>query len=133
MFLGRWATMDGAPQTLEFHQGPDPRSRPGEHGPGVGNAEPLPFGITLREAIAIYAGGMRPDASLKLAQTGGSSGTDIPASLQDVPLDFGSMSRGVSLGSGALLIGDQTTCAVDLAKTLVNFFRHESCASPSAP
>jgi NADP-reducing hydrogenase subunit HndC len=63
-----------------------------------------------------------------MAQTGGSSGSIIPASLQDTPMDFASFSKaGVSLGSGALLIGDENVCAVDLAKVLLNFFQFESC------
>jgi NADP-reducing hydrogenase subunit HndC len=87
-----------------------------------------PMGITLREVIAIYGKGMKGGASLKLAQTGGSSGSIIPASLQDTPMDFDSYARaGVSLGSGALLICDEDTCVVDLARVLLNFFRHESC------
>ncbi len=88
----------------------------------------VPMGITLREVIAIYGKGMENGASLKLAQTGGSSGSIIPASLQDTPMDFESFERaGVSLGSGALLICNEDTCVVDLAKVLLNFFRHESC------
>ena len=88
----------------------------------------VPMGITLREVIAIYAKGMRGGRSLKLAQTGGSSGSIIPASLQDTPMDFDSFNRaGVSLGSGALLICDEDTCVVDLARVLLNFFRNESC------
>jgi NADP-reducing hydrogenase subunit HndC len=88
----------------------------------------VPMGITLREVIAIYAKGMKNGKSFKLAQTGGSSGSIIPASLQDTPMDFDSFSRaGVSLGSGALLICDEDTCVVDLARTLINFFRRESC------
>ena len=88
----------------------------------------VPMGITLREVIAIYAKGMANDASFKLAQTGGSSGSIVPASLQDTPMDFDSYSRaGVALGSGALLICDENTCVVDLARTLLNFFRKESC------
>jgi NADP-reducing hydrogenase subunit HndC len=88
----------------------------------------VPMGITLREVIAIYGRGMKHDGSLKLAQTGGSSGSIIPASLQDTPMDFDSFARaGVSLGSGALLICDEDTCVVDLARVLLNFFRHESC------
>jgi NADH:ubiquinone oxidoreductase subunit F (NADH-binding) len=87
-----------------------------------------PMGITLREVIAIYGRGMKNGASLKLAQTGGSSGSIIPASLQDTPMDFDSFARaGVSLGSGALLICNEDTCVVDLAKVLLNFFRGESC------
>jgi NADP-reducing hydrogenase subunit HndC len=87
-----------------------------------------PMGITLREVIAIYAKGMKHGASFKLAQTGGSSGSIIPNSLQDTPMDFDALARaGVSLGSGALLICDEDTCVVDLARVLLNFFRHESC------
>lgn len=86
------------------------------------------MGVTLREVIQIYAGGMKNGASFKLAQTGGSSGSIIPANLQDVPLDFDSFRQaGVSLGSGALLICDEHTCIVDLTKVLLTFFRNESC------
>ena len=89
----------------------------------------VPMGITLREVLAIYANGMKNGATFKLAQTGGSSGSIIPASLQDTPMDFDSFQKaGVSLGSGALLICDERTCVVDLAKVLANFFRKESCA-----
>lgn len=88
----------------------------------------VPMGITLREVINIYAKGMKPGSVLKLAQTGGSSGSIIPAALQDVPMDFESFRKaGVSLGSGALLICDQHTCIVDLVKVLLQFFRFESC------
>ena len=88
----------------------------------------VPMGITLREVIAIYGKGMKHSASFKLAQTGGSSGSIIPASLQDTPMDFDSFNKaGVALGSGALLICNEDTCVVDLAKVLVNFFRSESC------
>jgi NADP-reducing hydrogenase subunit HndC len=86
------------------------------------------MGITLREVITIYAKGMKNNANFKLAQTGGSSGSIIPASLQDTPMDFNSFTRaGVALGSGALLICDENTCVVDLARVLLNFFRKESC------
>lgn len=89
----------------------------------------VPMGITLREVITIYAKGMKNNASFKLAQTGGSSGSVIPASLQDTPMDFDSFQKaGVSLGSGALLICDDNTCVIDLAKVLQNFFRKESCS-----
>ncbi len=88
----------------------------------------VPMGITLREVITIYAKGMKEGATFKLAQTGGSSGSIIPASLQDTPMDFDSFSKaGVSLGSGALLICNEDVCVVDLAKVLLNFFRFESC------
>ena len=86
------------------------------------------MGITLREVIAIYGKGMKNGAALKLAQTGGSSGSIIPADLQDVPMDYDSYTKaGVAMGSGALLICSDETCVVDLAKVLINFFRFESC------
>jgi NADP-reducing hydrogenase subunit HndC len=88
----------------------------------------VPMGITLREVIEIYAKGMKNDKKLKLVQTGGSSGTIVPASLQDVPLDFESFRKaGVSLGSGALLVCDEDTCVVDLARVILRFFRNECC------
>lgn len=88
----------------------------------------VPMGITLREVISIYGQGMKDGATFKLAQTGGSSGSIIPASLQDTPLDFESFRKaGVSLGSGALLICDENTCTLDLAITLMKFFKAESC------
>lgn len=88
----------------------------------------VPMGITLREVIAFYAKGMKNGATFKLAQTGGSSGSIIPASLQDTPMDYDSFNRaGVALGSGALLICDEDTCVVDLARVLLNFFSEESC------
>jgi len=91
-----------------------------------------PMGITLREVIAIYGKGMKNGKTFKLAQTGGSSGSIIPAVLQDTPMDFDSFAKaGVALGSGALLICDDDTCVVDLAKVLLNFFRKESCGKCS--
>ncbi|MHB0988771.1 MAG: NADH-quinone oxidoreductase subunit NuoF [Bellilinea sp.] len=88
----------------------------------------VPMGITLREVITIYAKGMKGGENFKMAQTGGSSGSIIPASLQDTPMDFDSFGKaGVALGSGALLICNEDTCVVDLAKVLLNFFRTESC------
>ena len=88
----------------------------------------VPMGITLREVVAIYANGMKDGATLKFAQTGGSSGSIIPSSLQDTPMDFDSFAKcGVALGSGALLICNQENCIVDFSKVLLNFFVKESC------
>ena len=87
-----------------------------------------PMGTTLREIIDIYGGGMKGGKAFKAAQTGGASGTIIPAELLDVPLDFASMrERGAGLGSGALLICDEDTDIVDLAYVLMRFFENESC------
>jgi NADP-reducing hydrogenase subunit HndC len=88
----------------------------------------VPMGITLREVIDIYGKGMKDGKKLKLVQTGGSSGTIVPAKLQDTPMDFDSFrNAGVSLGSGALLVCDEDTCVVDLAKVILRFFRNECC------
>ncbi len=88
----------------------------------------VPMGITLREVVEFYGGGMEDGAEFKLAQTGGSSGSIIPKELLDVPMDFESMGKyGLSMGSGALLICDERTCVVDLIKVLLNFFKVESC------
>lgn len=88
----------------------------------------VPMGVTLREIITIYGKGIKDGHTLKLVQTGGSSGSIVPASLQDTPLDFESFRKaGVSMGSGALLVCDERTCVVDLARVLMNFFRFESC------
>jgi len=87
-----------------------------------------PMGTTLREIIDIYGGGMRDGKAFKAAQTGGSSGTIIPADLLDVPMDFASMrDAGAGLGSGALLVCDEDTDIIDLAYVLVRFFMVESC------
>ena len=86
------------------------------------------MGITLREVIAIYGKGMKNGAAFKLAQTGGSSGSIIPATCRMLPMDYDSyIKAGVAMGSGALLICSDETCVVDLAKVLINFFRFESC------
>ena len=88
----------------------------------------VPMGITLREVIEIYGGGMKNGKAFKCAQPGGASGSIIPEALLDVPMDFASMqAQGASLGSGALLVCDEDTDVVDLAYVLVRFFATESC------
>jgi NADP-reducing hydrogenase subunit HndC len=87
-----------------------------------------PMGTTLREIIEIYGGGMKDGRAFKCAQTGGSSGSIIPADMLDVPMDFASMAeKGAALGSGALLVCDEDTSIVELAYVLVRFFKTESC------
>ena len=118
----------------EWYRGFGPASSPGTKVYTIlGNVNvtgliEVPMGITLREVIAIYGKGMKDGKTFKLAQTGGSSGSIVPASLQDTPMDFDSFAKaGVALGSGALLICDSDTCVVDLTRVLLNFFRKESC------
>jgi len=88
----------------------------------------VPMGITLREVVDIYAGGMKAGKTFKCAQTGGSSGSIIPPDFLDTPMDYASMAeKGAGLGSGALLICGEDTCIVDLASVLLRFFKTESC------
>jgi NADH:ubiquinone oxidoreductase subunit F (NADH-binding) len=93
----------------------------------VGYVE-APMGITLREVITDYGGGMRYGKNFKWAQIGGTAGGCVAAELLDTPMDYDSLAEaGVSLGSGALLIMDETTCVVDMVKSFLHFFEHESC------
>lgn len=87
-----------------------------------------PMGITLRELLEVHGGGMREGRSFKWAQTGGTAGGCVSAQQLDVPLDYDSLAAvGTSLGSGALLIMDDTTCVVDMVRSFLRFFEHESC------
>jgi len=88
----------------------------------------VPMGITLREVVYGLGGGIPNNRDFKLAQTGGTSGGCIPKELLDVPMDYDQLAAaGTALGSGALLIMDDTHCVVDVAKCFAKFFVHESC------
>jgi NADH:ubiquinone oxidoreductase subunit F (NADH-binding) len=86
-----------------------------------------PFGLTLRQVIEEFGGGMRPGSIFQFALTGGAAGTIVPPTLLDVPIDYASGSRGVSLGAGAFLICDQTVSPVGFLRELLHFFTYESC------
>ena len=86
-----------------------------------------PYGLTLRQIVDDFGGGMRPGATFHFALTGGAAGTIVPASLLDVPIDYASAAKGVSLGAGAFLICDQTISPVALLRELLHFFEVESC------
>jgi NADH:ubiquinone oxidoreductase subunit F (NADH-binding) len=88
----------------------------------------VPMGMTLREVLYDIGGGIPGGRTFKLAQTGGTSGGCIIESQLDVPMDYDSLAAaGTALGSGALLIMDDTHCIVDIAKSFAKFFLHESC------
>ncbi len=88
----------------------------------------VPMGITLREVIYGVGGGIPGGRSFKLAQTGGTAGGCVAEAHLDIPMDYESMqSAGSALGSGALLIIDDSHCIVDVACSLLRFFAHESC------
>jgi NADH:ubiquinone oxidoreductase subunit F (NADH-binding) len=86
-----------------------------------------PFGVTLRQAIDEFGGGMRPGSNFHFALTGGAAGTIVPASLLDVPIDYASTAQGVSLGAGSFLICDKTVSPVIFLRELLLFFAAESC------
>ncbi len=88
----------------------------------------IPAGITLRELIDTYGGGLRDGAKFKMCQTGGASAGIVTAAALDTPIDFGSMSKvGGALGSGTMLVMDESVCAVDFIRSVAVFFAHESC------
>lgn len=83
----------------------------------------VPMGVTVRDLIFKFGGGVEGGRKLKVVQTGGSAGTFIGPDKLDVPLDFDSYAKyGVSLGSGVILVADETHCAVDLALAVMRFF-----------
>ncbi len=88
----------------------------------------VPLGITLREIIFKIGGGIPHNRQFKAAQTGGPSGGVIPAKHLDTPMDYESLKAiGSIMGSGGLIILDETDCMVDLAKFYLQFSQEESC------
>jgi NADH:ubiquinone oxidoreductase subunit F (NADH-binding)/NADH:ubiquinone oxidoreductase subunit E len=86
-----------------------------------------PFGITLRQIINRFGGGMRPGSEFKFALTGGAAGTIVSPSLLDTPMDYASSLKGISLGAGAFMVCDQTVSVVAFLRELLHFFAIESC------
>jgi bidirectional [NiFe] hydrogenase diaphorase subunit len=88
----------------------------------------VPMGLTLREILFDIGGGIPGGRAFKAAQTGGPSGGCIPADLLDLPVDYESLaSVGSIMGSGGLIVMDDTSCMVDVARYFVEFCRGESC------
>ncbi len=88
----------------------------------------VPMGTTLREIIFDIAGGMQNDAEFKAAQTGGPSGGCIPAEFLDVKMDYESLvSLGSIMGSGGLIVMDNSSDMVDVARFFMEFCMDESC------
>ncbi|NMB33643.1 MAG: NADH-quinone oxidoreductase subunit NuoF [Clostridium sp.] len=88
----------------------------------------IPMGTTLREVIYDIGGGIPGGKKFKAAQTGGPSGGCIPASHIDTPIDYDSLIElGSMMGSGGLIVMDEDTCMVDIAKFFLEFTVEESC------
>ncbi|MBQ6773223.1 MAG: NADH-quinone oxidoreductase subunit NuoF [Synergistaceae bacterium] len=88
----------------------------------------VPFGITPREIIFNIGGGIRDDKKFKAVQIGGPSGGCLTESQLDEPLDFDSVKKlGVIVGSGGLVVMDESTCMVEVARFFMEFTHRESC------
>ncbi len=88
----------------------------------------VPMGMTLRQLVYEIGGGVKGGRALKAVQSGGPSGGCIPASMMHLPIDYESLAQaGSIMGSGGLVVMDETTCMVDLARYFVSFTEKESC------
>ena len=88
----------------------------------------VPMGLTLRQIVFDIGGGMPDGGTFKAVQTGGPSGGCIPEDLLDMPVDYESLSAaGSIMGSGGMIVMDQRSCMVDVAKYFMDFCRDESC------
>jgi NADH-quinone oxidoreductase subunit F len=88
----------------------------------------VPMGITLREIVEDIAGGIKDGKKFKAVQSGGPSGGCLPTEQLDLPIDYDSLiAAGAMMGSGGLVVMDETTCMVDVAKFFLNFTQLESC------
>jgi len=88
----------------------------------------VPMGITIREMIYDIGGGIPGGRKFKAVQTGGPSGGCIPESLIDLPVDFDRLAEvGSMMGSGGMIVMDEDTCMVDVARYFISFLTEESC------
>ncbi len=88
----------------------------------------VPMGISLRKIIFEIGGGIPKGRSFKAVQTGGPSGGCIPESQLDMPVDFDELTKlGSMMGSGGMIVMDDQTCMVDVAKYFIGFLKEESC------
>ena len=88
----------------------------------------IPMGTTLREIVEDIGGGIPNGKKFKAAQSGGPSGGCIPASLLDIEIDYDNLiAQGAMMGSGGLIVMDEDTCMVDIAKFFLEFTVDESC------
>ncbi|MBI4870100.1 MAG: FAD-dependent oxidoreductase [Candidatus Riflebacteria bacterium] len=88
----------------------------------------VPLGTKVREVVYDIGGGPKGKAPIKAVQTGGPSGGCIPVSLFDLPLEYDALVKaGTIMGSGGMIVMDDATCMVDVAKYFTNFLKDESC------
>jgi NADH-quinone oxidoreductase subunit F len=88
----------------------------------------VPMGLSLRDVIFKVGGGIKQDRQFKAVQMGGPSGGCIPTALLDTPVDYDSINQtGAIMGSGGMVVMDETTCMVDIARFFLDFTQKESC------
>ena len=88
----------------------------------------VPMGMTIKEVIFDIGGGIKNDREFKAVQMGGPSGGCVPASLVDTPVTYEDITKtGAIVGSGGMIVMDEDTCMVDMARYFLNFTRDESC------
>ncbi|NIO05617.1 MAG: 4Fe-4S dicluster domain-containing protein [Proteobacteria bacterium] len=88
----------------------------------------VPMGVTIDKIISDIGGGPVENAKIKAVQTGGPSGGCIPAKMFNLPIDYESLTKvGSIMGSGGMIVMDENTCMVDVAKYFMNFLKDESC------
>ena len=88
----------------------------------------VPLGITLREIVYEVGGGLKDDKPFKAIQIGGPMGGFTPASILDLPVDYESLTKaGTMMGSGGMIVMDDETCMVDIARFFMEFTQDESC------
>jgi len=88
----------------------------------------VPMGMTIKEVVFDVGGGIKNDKEFKAVQMGGPSGGCIPASMSDIKIDFDEINKtGAIMGSGGMIVLDETTCMVDIAKFFLTFTQNESC------
>ena len=88
----------------------------------------IPMGMTLRQIIEEIGGGTKDGKAFKAVQTGGPSGGCIPAKHLDAPVDFDELTKlGSMMGSGGMIVMDEDTCMVNVAKYFLSFLKEESC------
>ena len=93
-----------------------------------GGLAEVPMGITINEIVYEIGGGIKGDKKFKAVQMGGPSGGCIPASMGDLRIDYQQINKtGAIMGSGGLVVMDETTCMVDMAKFFLRFTQDESC------
>ncbi len=125
-----WIIMNGADEFTKYGTEKSPGTKVFALAGKIKNSGliEVPMGIPLKDVIYDVGGGMKTEKPFKGVQLGGPSGGCIPAELLDTIVDYDSINKtGAIMGSGGMVVMDQSTCMVDVAKFFLNFTQNESC------